>query len=343
AQNVLIEFVPRKIVNNCIDSKAGCNDTPDPWFDKTYEALVQLGRLAILKSSFNHNENAPYDRCVERLYEILPVFENFLIKSELNERVYHRVPRQLSGAFHSFTDGSLTESNWPGLLMSSSLKGLYDSTVKPLMETLRRDIGSADRFDKDGYVLPLERACSTFRPTETLPTLSVKDVCPTVSKCSQSFHSMTSPNACEEDNGCDVNKAIPLMIGLLFYKVSFAFVNKFCSGWCSGDSGCNMQEESASIVQQVDLIKAFAVFTLKIPEQKLDDFFQDAQTRRAYSEIGPAMQIITENDDEFSVARVACNEIEAQHACRSDDLSPILLAVKKDEKRKASSGRYEGS
>lgn len=116
------------------------------------------------------------------------------------------------------------------------------------------------------------------------------------------------------------------MVGLFLYKTSFAFVDKFCSGRCSGDSGCNMEDEFASIVKQVDLLRAFITM---IPEKPFDAFYRDAVTRRAYSELGPAMQIISENDDRFSVANVACNEIEAQPACRVMNFYPNYLVLKK--------------
>ena len=253
---------------------------------------------------------------------MLPTFEKFLLKSQLNEPAnFHDLHRLLSYGFSLYTDDSRFKSDVERLVSSPSLQEKYDSTVKPLMAALKQDV---DASAESAYVLPLETACATL-PTRDVPSISVRDVCPTVSECSRSFHSSTA-NACKEDNSCDIVRGIPLMVGLFLYKASFAFVDKFCSGRCSGDSGCNMEDEFASIVKQVDLLRAFITM---IPENPFDAFYRDAITRRAYSELEPAMQIISENDDKFSVANVACNEIEAQPACRVMNFYPNYMVLKK--------------
>ena len=298
--------------------KAVCED---PWLLDTFNALLKLSELAEIKSRSCLDETVRFNCYLEKLNEMLPTFEKFLTKSRLNEPIYRLKLRALVTGIRIVMDSGTMESV-EELLSSSSLKEIYDSTVTPLLDTLKQDVLATT--DSDGYVLPLETACSTL-PTRNVPTISAKDVCPTLSECSRSFHSSTA-NACKKDNKCDVEKAIPLMIGLLFYKVSFAFVDKFCSGRCPGDSGCNMKEEFASVVKQVNLLKAFVSV---IPEKPFDEFFRDALTRRAYSEIGPAMEILSENDDKFSVARMACNEIEAEPACRVMTFYPNYLLLKK--------------
>ncbi|KAL9954679.1 hypothetical protein ACROYT_G042245 [Oculina patagonica] len=257
---------------------------------------------------------------------MLPTFKNFFVKSKLDEEDhFNNLHNLLRYGFSLYTDDSLFKDDVKRLIENSSLLEKYDSTVKPLMEALKQDVDAAAESNPNGgYVLPLETACAAL-PTREVPTISVRDVCPTVSECSRSFHSSTA-NACKEDNSCDIVRGIPLMVGLFLYKVSFAFVDKFCSGRCSGDSGCNMVDEFASIVKQVDLLKAFITM---IPDKPFDAFYRDAVTRGAYSELGPAMQIISENDDKFSLANVACNEIEAQPACRVMNFYPNYLVLKK--------------
>ena len=128
------------------------------------------------------------------------------------------------------------------------------------------------------YASLLEQACaSSILPDQNIPALSVKDVCPTLSKCSPSFHSSTV-NACGKNSKCDVEKAIPLMIGLFFYKVSFVFVDEFCK--CPGNKGCDMEEEFRSIAKQVGLLKVFVIMMTGKP---FEQFFRDAVTKRSYS------------------------------------------------------------
>ena len=164
----------------------------------------------------------------------------------------------LHSVLRAVTEGNPVEDIKECFLNSSSLEAKYDSVFKPLMETLRDDVletAEKDPLIFNGYALPLQTACAELPPRD-VPTLSVKDVCPTLSQCSSSFHSSTT-NACGQNSKCDVLKAIPLMIGLFFYKVSFAFADKFCPGRCSRNNGCNMVQKSTSIAKQLDLIKAF--------------------------------------------------------------------------------------
>ena len=80
------------------------------------------------------------------------------------------------------------------------------------------------------------KACNELPPREVIP-LSIKDVCPTLSRCSSSVHS-SEKNACTDDEKCDVTKAIPLMVELFFYKLGFTMVDEFCCpvGRCPGES-----------------------------------------------------------------------------------------------------------
>ena len=298
---------------------------------ETFDALTDLASIAYFNSSICYVGDKPFDCYMQQLTSYLPKFEKFLIKSRLNEKAYNRKMFALLNGFRGFTDDSLPDKiEQHGFLTSTSLKAIYDSTVKPLMETLKEDVAttaSTDPLAYNGYVLPLETACSTL-PDRDVPALSVKDVCPTLSQCSSSVHSSTA-NACsEEGNKCDLDKAIPLMIGVLFYKISFVFIDRFCSERCSGDDGCNMEEEYAGIVKQIDLMKAFRKM---LPDNPFDQFFRDAVTRRAYSRIGEAMEIISENEENFDLplCRLACEEIDAEPGCQIMTFYPHYLLLKK--------------
>lgn len=118
------------------------------------------------------------------------------------------------------------------------------------------------------------------------------------------------------------------MIGVLFYKVTFAFVDKFCSERCSVSNGCNIEEEFASIKKQVNLMKAFVKM---LPENPFEEFFREAVTRRAYSQIVAAMEIISENEEEFNlpISKLACEEIAAEPGCQVMTFYPHYLLLKK--------------
>ena len=218
--------------------KAACTANDDPWLRSTRDALDKLKNVAELDTFYYtsflcHRAPEKINCFMEKGPRYLPFFKNFLINSNLDQPL--QTDQRLflfSPSFDAFTDGGTpvaqdeVESNF---ISSPSLKAKYDSTVKPLMTALKRGVDSyagRNPLGSRGYVLPLQTACSTL-PARDVPTLSVKDVCQTPSVCSDSVHGSTD-NACGQNGECDINRAIPLMIGVFFYKVSFAFVDKFC-------------------------------------------------------------------------------------------------------------------
>lgn len=264
--------------------EAACDDDgEDPWFGNTYHAMSTLQNIPYFGSTIYYVEGGKFDCYMRELTAYLSKFENFLLKSRLDEPAEEYKMLALFTQFRGFTDDPPTDRIEQNFLRSPTLKSIYDSTVKPLMQTLKEDVERVtfrNPFAEGGYALPLETACSDL-PPRNFPTLSVKDVCPTLSGCSSSFHSSTE-NACDANNKCVKEKANPLMIGVLFYKVTFAFVDKFCSERCSVSNGCNIEEEFASIKKQVNLMKAFVKM---LPENPFEEFFREAVTRRAYSQM----------------------------------------------------------
>lgn len=69
--------------------------------------------------------------------------------------------------FRGFTDDPRTDRIEKNFLRSPTLKSIYDSTVKPLMQTLKEDVEKVtfrNPFAEGGYALPLETACSDLPP-----------------------------------------------------------------------------------------------------------------------------------------------------------------------------------
>lgn len=184
---------------------------------------------------------------------------------------------------------------------------------------------------------PTTIACNELPPREVIP-LSIKDVCPTLSRCSGSVHS-SEKNACTDDDKCDVTKAIPLMVELFFYKLGFTMVDVFCGpDRCprGSYSGCEMVDQFKSIPIQVKWMNAFVNM---MPESRpFEAFYTDAVRRRAYSRIDEAMRIISENENTFSDARFACDEIEAEAACQFLTIRPHYLLLKKMREQRLQPG-----
>ena len=105
-------------------------------------------------------------------------------------------------------------------------------------------------------------------------------------------------------------------------------------------SGCNLDEEFASIAKQVDLMKMYIRFP---SDNRFEQFFRDAVTRRPYSQIEAAMEIISENEQEFNqfnltLARFACEEIQAQSPCQVAGVYPHYLLLKKMKEERLNPG-----
>lgn len=308
------------------------------WLFDTERVLGSLTEITSDYSELRWIMDKKGDRCPREMgkwhcymllfTEMIPELEQFLIKTKLHEEATNTNVWIIYPRLHKIKYGNLADRIKQEFLDSSSLKSKYNSDFVGLIGKLRDDIYPFTQKDpflkKSGYALPLKRECAKLR-TRNVPALLVKNVCPTLSNCAISFHS-SSTNACGKNNKCDVEKAIPLMIGVIWYKITFAIVDKFCPDRCSGENGCDMQETLDSIAKQVDMVKNFLSM---LPLKPFDHFYKDALARKAYSQIGEAMKIISENEENFSRAGYACREIKAPAGCEVMDFYSSYLLLKK--------------
>ena len=313
-------------------------DGKDPWLYDTGNLLSSVIEITSDYSELRWRIDGRDDGCPREMgkwhcymllfTKMIPVLEQFLIRSKLHEEAPNRGAMYIYYNLHSMKYDNLPDLIKQKFLDSPSLKRKYNSDFVRLVGNLIDDVYPVTQKDpslqKSGYVFPLKRECAKL-PTRNVPALLVKNVCPTLSNCAISFYS-SSTNACGENNKCDVEKAIPLMIGVIWYKIIFAIVDKFCPDRCSGENGCDMQETLDSIAKQVDMVKNFLSM---LPLKQFDHFYKDALTRRAYSQIGEAMKIISENEENFSRAGYACREIKAPAGCEVMEFYSSYLLLKK--------------
>ena len=226
--------------------KAACAvDEDDPWLESTIQALEGLRNVAPIPKQV---------RCprFRSLTSYLPVFENFLISSQL-ERPVHRAAessrRKLHAAFSSLSDESLLDMFDNDFFPSPTLRRAYNSTFKRLMEKLRDFTEFRDKeVFGEAYKLDLKNRCPP--EGQIFPKLSVKDICPDVSTCTPEVN-YSSANACGKDNSCDKRKALPLMAGVFFYNVSIAFHDKFCP------TGSSVDSAARDIAEQLNFMELF--------------------------------------------------------------------------------------
>ena len=351
-QSTLTLVFVRVILIQLSISEVSCQSQVEgTWYENTLEGLKGLFDISGAMSYCN-SAKEPFECYMEYLTKSLKVFENFLTKTNL-EKAEQLSQKQLTDLFavvvplglYEFTTTRI-EDNYS--LHSRRLKMLYHDTFKTFMTTLRNDLNSAmisieTTPSPADYVLPLETACHAM-PDDRFPAISVKDVCPTLARCETSIYGSTT-NACTEDNKCEVTKAIPLMVGLFFYKLIFAFVDKFCNERCARGNPCNnMEEEFARISKELELMKMF-LNAMGKDENLFEEFFRNAVTRRAFSEVNAAMDIIGETEQTFSIihpyASFACQEIEFKPACQVAMVYPNYLLLKKMKERRSNAG-YPG-
>lgn len=267
-------------------------DGKDPWLYDTGNLLRSLIKITSDYSELRWGMDSRGDGCPREMgkwqcymllfTKMIPVLEQFLIRSKLHEEATNTHAMYIHDTLHSMKYNNLPDRIKQNFLDSPSLKRKFNSDFVRLVGNLIDDVYPVTQKDplleKSGYVLPLKRECAKL-PPRNVPALIVKNVCPTLSNCSISFYS-SSTNACGENNKCDVEKAIPLMIGVIWYKIIFAIVDKFCPDRCSGGNGCDMQETLDSIAKQVDMVKNFLSM---LPLKPFDHFYKDALARRAYT------------------------------------------------------------
>ena len=332
----------------------------------TVKFLTKLNDVARLETQCSSSsKEEKFDCFMEKLTEDLPIFEEFLTQTNLKETEQTDFSglKQLYTAFADFTGNRKGWSKFgqqkpeyqlasshvkKDLINCSHLLNLYEQTFRPLVARLQRDIDfrEYEEFSNNhgSYKMffEIKGACDLIEvQPRNLPTLSVKDVCPTRYKCAPSIFN-SSDNACGQNNECDINKAIPLMIGVFFYKVSFAVFNRFCRENCT-DGGCKLtREDFSSIIKQVELMKAFRSLPPDDPFAT-NKFFQTAISKQAYYEIAAAMEIIGKNEQHFkkielNIASFACEENISQPACHVARVYPHYLLLKKMKEKRLDPG-----
>ena len=332
----------------------------------TVQFLTKLNDVARLETQCSSSsKEEKFDCFMEKLTEDLPIFEEFLTQTNLKETEQTDFSglKQLYTAFADFTGNRKGWSKFgeqkpeyqlasshvkKDLIDCSHLRNLYEQTFRPLVARLQRDIDfrEYEEFSNNhgSYKMffEIKGACDLIEvQPRNLPTLSVKDVCPTRYNCAPSIFN-SSDNACGQNNECDINKAIPLMIGVFFYKVSFAVLNRFCRENCT-DGGCKLtREDFSSIAKQVELMKTFRSLPPEDPFAS-NQFFQTAISKKAYYEIAAAMEIIGKNEQHFkkielNIASFACEENISQPACHVARVYPHYLLLKKMKEKRLDPG-----
>lgn len=187
-----------------------------------------------------------------------------------------------------------------------------------------------------GFNFPIDYMC--FRAREKLTerdryTFSTEMICRTVKRCSgtetpypygDSRGGTNVQEACKTDgNSCDVEKALPMMGAVLWYKVSKFIAKSLCRNYLNQPEQSALTAEHDNIKEMARLVMAYAS-TLS-----WDQFFEEAMRRRAYSSLEVALGLVEEYDKSFSSSPTACYELEANEVCIYGDINNEYQSLRK--------------
>ena len=192
-----------------------------------------------------------------------------------------------------------------------------------------------------GYNIPINAMCSRLKQdiannNNNKHVLSTATICPNVKQCSGStkpfpYGDKTDGTdikfACTDDDKCDVEKALPMMSALLWYKISDFIAHSLCH---------NSQSEftKSALTRKLDNIKTMSTLMMAYTSTlHWKDFFQRAAQTRAYANLNQAMSLVNERTASIEFASFACIELKAEDMCTVGDIYKLygsLLKLKKD-------------
>lgn len=207
-----------------------------------------------------------------------------------------------------------------------------------VLKTLKNALSPSQSFT--GSDLPLTEMCVTVQEgigKEDKYTFSTNKICRNVNRCTGKTtpypygdtEGRNTQEACVEDgDACDIPKAIPMMVALLWYKVSDYMAQAFCYNHLKEPQKSILQTEYKDIVKMADLISAYT--------STFDwcEFFTRAQRERAFSDLPKAMTLVQEREKSFKFASMACRKLKSIDMCHVGDIFTYYASLKKLQKDK---------
>ena len=219
-------------------------------------------------------------------------------------------------------------------LIAMSQKSLLDNYLYSSPESLQ------------GFNFPIDYMCHRVERKlrrRRRYTFSTDMICHSVKRCSgietpfpyDSDEDGTSvQDACYgEENQCDAEKALPMMGGLLWYKVSKFMARSLCRNYLNQPEQSTLTEEHNEIKAMVRMVMAYA----STINWKL--FFEEAIQRRAYSNLEVARGLVREYEKSFSSSPVACYELEADDVCIYGNINIEYQSIRRTQQYRLQPGQ----
>ncbi|XP_068713476.1 uncharacterized protein [Montipora foliosa] len=227
------------------------------------------------------------------------------------------------------------------LFTSESLQNYYEQTVAALVPKMKQRIDAFMESSEpnDTFVFPWSEICPTSRSAyEVEKEISITDICSSTQNCSSTQFPYGSSRfdvtvACTSDNKCDLERALPMMVGVYWYALSAFIVKQFCYYSCIrvlGGRGCSNFESYERLVEEAKLLMDY---TSALPAYFNSvwnvNFLQRAVASNAFSNLDTAMTMIEEKRRDFDRIPHMCHAIKFTKACHYADIYKEFIFIKK--------------
>ena len=182
--------------------------------------------------------------------------------------------------------------------------------------------------------LPIETMCSRVKEDvgkQDTFVFSTAKICKSVKQCSGvetafpygDTDGTNAKDACTKDNKCDIEKAIPMMGALLWYKISDFIAKSFCSNSLGQPDETAILRRLEDIQNMAHLIMAYgSTFYWK-------DFFTTAVFVNAFSNLEKAMELVQKRENALGFVSLACSELQAEDMCDVGSIHKEYQSLKK--------------
>ena len=257
---------------------------------------------------------------------------------------FDTVERRTSTGYLQYLYEVLQEVELPKVLTlftSERLQHYYEQTVAALVPKMKERIDAfmESSGPNDTFVFPWNEICPTSPSAYELEKeISITDICSSTQNCSSTqFPYGSSPfdvtDACTSDNKCDLERALPMMVGVYWHALNAFIVKRLCYYSCIrvlGGRGCASFETYERLVEEAKLLLAY---TSALPAYFNDvwnvNFFQRAVASNAFSNLDTAMTMIEEKRRDFDRIPSMCHAINFTKACHYADIYKEFIFIKK--------------
>ena len=319
-----------------------CQEPKRSWTNPLYKLLhgrlIIVSEMVKLKRNFQGlNNQKALIQCLENLQERI---------SDFQSAPWDYRETNTEGSFQILASFLKYESKYqkifPELFKNEKLSKYYQGGIAKLIHKMKRRIkafldptsGSSDR-----YKLPLNKICPTEKASYELEkNISITDVCTNIQKCSPlqasyQRRSSTDSAACTADDKCELEKALPEMVGFYWHALNDFILKRLCHEQCLlvvGERGCGNAETYDRLLEELKLLIAYtSTLPANFNNAWNGNFFKEAVRDSAFSDLGVATSLIQAKKTDFSRAQIMCYTIKFTEACPYADIYTEFTFVEK--------------